>query len=463
MGFWLGFVVGLALTGFAAPPSVVLTNVVREGTAVRLGWRASHADLRYTVESRTGLAQGGWAPFPGVAWPITQTTVLLPDSTVPDTGFFRIRAVPGPVNRGAIRSVTLAGALPALQIQFLLGLQGITGITARNGVKFYQVIYETVDAHGFKTQASGGMAVPDGLTGPFPSISYQHGTITRKEDVPSRLNTEGFLGVILASLGYVTTLPDYLGLGDSPGLHPYHHAASEATATIDLLRAARAWCRSNQVALNGKLFLTGYSQGGHATLAAMRELESRHADEFPLTAVVGGAGAYDLAGVTTDQLLQNTPSPNPYYLTYLLAAYVDIYGLAGSLGDVLAAPYSSNVPALFDGMHDASALNAALPAIAIHAIQADYLADFRVRPDHPLRIALQDNSLLQWTPRAPLRLYHCAADRDVPPANARIAFQSFRDRGALQVERFDPLPSADHGGCVEPTLLAALAWFETLR
>jgi hypothetical protein len=114
-------------------------------------------------------------------------------------------------------------------------------------------------------------------------------------------------------------------------------------------------------------------------------------------------------------------------------------------------------------MRDSASLNAALPPIAVNALRPDYLADFRNRPDHPLRVALRENSLIDWTPQAPLRLYHCAADRDVPPANARVALESFQARGATQVGRFDPLPTADHGGCVEPTLLATLAWFETLR
>ena len=34
-------------------------------------------------------------------------------------------------------------------------------------------------------------------------------------------------------------MPDYLGMGESPGLHPYVHGESEATATLDMIRAAR--------------------------------------------------------------------------------------------------------------------------------------------------------------------------------------------------------------------------------
>jgi len=78
---------------------------------------------------------------------------------------------------------------------------------------------------------------------------------------------------LFATTGYAAVVPDYLGLGDSPGLQLYHHARSEATACVDLLRAARTWCASNNVELNDQLFLAGYSHGGHVTMALHRELE----------------------------------------------------------------------------------------------------------------------------------------------------------------------------------------------
>ena len=49
-----------------------------------------------------------------------------------------------------------------------------------------------LDAQGLKTVASRALALPQGPGGPFPVVSYQHGTSLEREDVPSRLNTEGF-------------------------------------------------------------------------------------------------------------------------------------------------------------------------------------------------------------------------------------------------------------------------------
>ena len=69
-------------------------------------------------------------------------------------------------------------------------------------------------------------------------------------------------------------MPDYLGLGSSPSYQGYGHARSEATCVVDALRAGRSLCASNNVTLNGQLFLTGYSEGGQVTMAAHRELEA---------------------------------------------------------------------------------------------------------------------------------------------------------------------------------------------
>ena len=53
-------------------------------------------------------------------------------------------------------------------------------------------------------------------------------------------------------------MPDYIGMGDSPGFHPYVHAKSEATASIDMVRAAREYLSTTNFVDNNELFLTGY-------------------------------------------------------------------------------------------------------------------------------------------------------------------------------------------------------------
>ena len=107
-----------------------------------------------------------------------------------------------------------------------------------NGVVSYKITYNTTDVFGEPTVASGALYVPQIDCDTVPMVSYQHGTVFHKAEVPSN-NYDRAQGLLYSGNGYITTLPDYLGMGVNPGIHPYVHWESEATASIDLIRAAR--------------------------------------------------------------------------------------------------------------------------------------------------------------------------------------------------------------------------------
>ncbi|MGE3311236.1 MAG: alpha/beta hydrolase family protein [Limisphaerales bacterium] len=268
-----------------------------------------------------------------------------------------------------------------------------------------------MDVHGLAITNSALLILPLGTNGPLPLVSAHHGTLTRKADAPSRPNSGDIYASVLASVGYAVVVPDYLGLGASPGYQGYLHARSEATCVVDALRAGRAYCASNSVTLNGQLFLTGFSQGGHVTMAAHRELEATYADEFTVTASAPCAGTYDLGGVTIEGMISATTRyPIAYPFPMVVASYLPIYQLGDVLADLLAEPYRRTLPPLLDGTHDEAQLQAVLPRDPIAILRSDYQADFRSNPDNPLRRALRDNNVHDWTPRAPTKLIHCQGD-----------------------------------------------------
>ncbi len=442
----------LQITSFANP------------AAPSLAWSSLGSGHAYTVQRATSLdSDAVWfTPRAGAPWPVTTLNWVDVAPPLP-TAYYRVIGVTA-AQRGNLLSSTNTETLSKATINFLASLQQIP-LMAQFDVNVYRLDYETVDPLGNRTTASGALVVPVTPAGALPLVSYQHGTLTRKADAPSVSPTseELFIGVAFGGTGYAAVLPDYLGMGDGPGLHPYLHASSEATAGVDMLRAARAFCASNRIALNGQLFLCGYSQGGHATAALQRELEAYHTNEFTITASAPMAGPYDLSGVTAADFLADHPEPNPYYFGYLLAAYVQVYHFAPSLAAILKPPYDTTLPPLYDGQHSGDQINAAMPASPIEILKPDFLAAFANNPQHPLWQVLRDNDLDHWTPQAPTRLYQCSGDLDVPPANAQVAYTNFVAAGAPSVQLIDPLPGADHGGCIMPALLAAKAWFDTLK
>ena len=91
-----------------------------------------------------------------------------------------------------------------------------------------------------------------------------------------------------------------------------------------MLRAVKEFCDNRGIIYNNQLFLSGYSQGGHATMALHKALQEHHSSEFQVTASAPGAGPYDISGEQANLFIQGTPYPAPFYLPYVILSYRDI-------------------------------------------------------------------------------------------------------------------------------------------
>ncbi len=347
-----------------------------------------------------------------------------------------------------------------------LSLEEVIGAGASGalyGVDVYKVIYNTIDVVGNPTTASGAMVLPTGAEADicFPVMVYHHGTVLIKDNVPSRLSGEILVGYISSADGYVTVMPDYLGLGDSPGLHPYVHADSEASASIDMLRAVREYASDNSVPLNNQLFLTGYSQGGHACMATHKMMEEQFLQEFVVTASAPCSGPYDMSGVSFEEITEDEAYATGGYIPYLLFSYQSAYGnLYTDLSEVLKSPYDETLLPLFDGTHEMSVVHEAMPAIPTEIFQDDYLEAVRTDANHPYRIALQNNDLHDWLPNAPVRMYYCEADEQVSYLNSISALETMQANGATNVEVQSAGAIFTHGPCATFALLGAKLYFD---
>jgi len=349
-------------------------------------------------------------------------------------------------------------------------LNYIPGLTPEYDVHAYYVLYSTVDGRGDSTVASGLCLVPDTDTcNFFPLISYQHGTIMKKSDVPSRLNGESLIGQIFCSLGNITLCPDYIGLGDSPGLHPYCHAQSEATATVDFIRAARQFLNDSlQMYDNGQVFLTGYSQGGHATMAAHKYIEDNNLlSEIQVVASAPCSGPYDISGAQAEMIFNTPDYGSPAYLVYILFAYNDVYQNIFSIpSDVLKTPYDITIPPYLNGNFSHSQMNNALPD-SLHLFLDDifYQSVIDDMDDKltPFWQDLVDNDVFNWSPVVPVRMYYCQADEQVSYLNSVNAFNAMQNAGASDVQAINVNASAGHGDCGLPAIVNAYYWFNTKR
>lgn len=369
---------------------------------------------------------------------------------------------PGPgAERGDVISATLLEHVPKAAVAALLAGIPASTFQARYDVDVYAVRYQTVDVDGRGTVAGGAVVLPTGAPA-VPLMSYSHGTVTQKGDVPSNPQNVELLGagILNGSHGDVVALEDYLGLGSSTlGYHPYLHAASEASAALDALRAARTLAAQKGAALNGQLFVFGYSQGGQAAMALVREIEQHAADEFTVTAAAPMSGPYDLLG-TVREVLQDT-APNPdraLYSAYVLAAYNRVYQLAGSLDQLLRPPYDAVGAQLASASISEDEAKQRLAPVPRDNVQPAVVTALLTDPQSAIPRALAENDVYDWKPRAPMRLYYASGDQTVPPRNTLTAAARMQELGA-NVEVVD-LGPIGHTDAALPAFVAARSSFD---
>lgn len=344
------------------------------------------------------------------------------------------QSAPAVSTRGRLDGAIDLGVVTPAQI--VAGLQKpdtrAPAVTPVYAVANHRIIYRTVDGRGRELTASGLVSVPVKPAGASsPVISYQHGTIFTNAEAPSMHAAGDEAAVIMASLGYIVVAADYVGFGASKGEeHPYLLSAPSAAAVLDLLTAAGSWRRAQGVPDNGQLFLVGYSEGGYATLAAHRAMQTeRHPDLARLVLSVPGGGPYDV-GATLDELLRRVRAESP-----VLGALISP-GLLRHLGSSLRDEVRR---ALFRLL---------IPDDADVTYQSDFMDNFLA--DDVAAIA-RDSNVRDWAPQVPVHLFHGRDDQTVPYASATSTLQAMVARGAAQVGLTDcrAVP-AGHTECVAP-------------
>jgi pimeloyl-ACP methyl ester carboxylesterase len=148
---------------------------------------------------------------------------------------------------------------------------------ARNAVKLYRITYPSViPEHGNKpTLTSGLLAIPDTTDKSLPMVSYQHGTVYGKQQVPSFPEESPETQLMIAQFagqGYLLIGADYFGLGISSEPEGYMVKGSHQQATYDMINASRQVLAQMKLA-DTRLFLAGWSQGGFVTMALLEKLE----------------------------------------------------------------------------------------------------------------------------------------------------------------------------------------------
>ena len=341
----------------------------------------------------------------------------------------------------------------------------------------YKILYFTPDYDGELVICSGAIFLPSGIGCSPPVLSWQHGTESNDDGAPSNVgdNYNDLMGVVGAASGYIVTMSDFIGLGEGEGIHNYVHADTEASSIIDLIIYGKEFATEMLgISPNNQLFLFGYSQGGHATMAAVKEIETNYSNELSVTGSCPMAGPYSMSGAQRLMLESGDPYPNPGYLPYVLFAYNKIYNLYENINDVLKTPYNSSLFGLYNGAYDMWEINYVMWEIGsnVYGIDPDQFTPIQIFKDeyyeeylnnetHPLKLALEDNDVYNFIPESTMLLLHCSGDDNVAYENSQIAYDYFSENDAPNVQLED-LGNFNHTQCASLAILSAKVWIDTM-
>ncbi len=360
------------------------------------------------------------------------------------------------------------------------------------GIDIHQVEYVTVGAAGEPTRASAALMVPTGAapacSGKHPMLLYGHGSSVLKRVNMADLRPSANYGMasvsvatLFAAQGYIVLAPNYAGYDTSTlNYHPHHIADQNAKDMIDALSAARKALPklATPVLENGKLFLSGYSEGGYVTMATHRAMQALG---VTVTASAPLSGNYaESYGFETSlghpELFAQSPLPSAsdmldrtIQFTAWQKAYGNLYANPAELYPAAFAPFmetlgptsstlavlssSGQVPLYLLGkdMPNVAALPAAQQAwygppessLLKSSYIAPLLADIAAIPcpatssinplacatRHPARLAWFKNDLRTWTPAAPMLMCGGHGDTEVYFDNAVMSYAYFQAHG----------------------------------
>jgi len=329
------------------------------------------------------------------------------------------------------------------------------------GVDVYEIIYNTRWHDGSQIKASGYYYVPIDCKGPLPIMVMNHGTQLNRKMTVSLGGLQ--IGCIAFSTdGYLSLFPHYIGLGEGEKHHLYQIAESEAFANIDMLRAVREFNVEMSIRTNHQLFITGYSQGGHAAMASHKMIQEEYNTEFQVTASAPMSGAYDMTGVQSGVMFEKYD--HQAYLPYLILSLQDQYQIwEGDIYEVFKEPYKTIIKEKVNGNYKLNEVSSQLPAIPSDMIRDDLVEEFRNNPDFILTKVLEKNNNFDWKPESPMMLCYCKNDEQVTYKNSFVAHDAMMKNGAERVILRSGGNKYGHNKCALFSIINTKFFFDSIK
>lgn len=339
-------------------------------------------------------------------------------------------------------------------------------------VKAYQVKYWSIRFNKQMVLVSGAVLIPQGVDTAMPLYVFQHATILSNNQSPSDIEKSKetqTLAAVIASHGNIVAMTDYVGDGlcASPDNHDeYLCAQSEAYNGVDILTATHHMLDMLNISTNGKLFVSGYSEGGQAASALARLLQSNY-PQYPVTAAAFMEGPYSMTAelnyllrppgvdLTMDGINLHVGSIICGKAVYALN---NIYHWTNSMNEIFLNPYDKQVE------NDFSTSNASI---------LDLLLDFEQNTSSIIKLEflsrilsgdvavdIAENNTYEWVPKMPVISLSSPVDTLIP-WDAQQPFYQIMKKAATNNVSMELTPfNLNHLENLLPALVKASQFFQ---
>lgn len=335
-----------------------------------------------------------------------------------------------------------------------------------NAVSLYRVKYRTVvpEKNNRPVEVSGLIAIPKTKQASFPMLSYQHGTVFSRTEVPSFLDQSMETQLMVAQFagnGYVVIGADYIGKGISNEPDSYMVKESTAQATYDMLQASGKVLQHLGVKTDD-LFLSGWSQGAWATQVFRNRLESL---QVPVKAAATASTPNDLYLLMTRWINNPTALDVDWIVgtaSLLIGAYGEYYAMPGLSAVAVNAAYQKAQDEFYSNKIGWEGASSVFPKKVADFFQPGFSQQSSLVANTFFR-RLQENQAYQWRFSTPTRYYYGEVDEVVTPYIATLpeAYQKAINGAAVSVVFAGK--KADHRGTFVFGILDQKKWFDSLR
>lgn len=342
----------------------------------------------------------------------------------------------------------------------------VTYPPAENPVRLYKVVYNTVvpEDNNRPVQASGLIAVPVGKATTLPVLSYQHGTVFSRTEVPSSPEESLETRLIVARFagqGYLVVAADYIGKGISNEPDAWLVKEATAQACLDMLLAARAVCADLNLT-PGDLFLSGWSQGSFSTAAFLNRLETIG---VPVKAAAMASAPNDIY-LCFNRWIQVSSDLDVNWLvataSMLVNAYENYYRLPGLSTTAIKPQYWQTARDLYNNKITWEQAQKILPVKTKDLFLEDFINQCSSGANRFSR-QLQLNRSYDWRFKTPTHYYYGQIDEVVTPYMVKLPVEYQATFGGAQAEAVFAGEKANHRGTFLFAVNDQKQWFDSLR